>query len=366
MTATKTTMTMTNIEAFQHLSNFKSLKDLNNNIEQILLDYKTAFTKSELIGLKHLLQFCAKVKGVATARICKLISATFKDGKVGISRRTFERMLKKAEELGILTIKNGERWNGSQTSNIYVFNRYETVKKHAEIQSNQASEVVEIVPESNTTGVPEQEKLTHLNTNNLLTQSGFRSSNPKHETPIYRESVENEASQLIKTAESIEQAEIYLTGFIDNPNQLQLFRMIHEYPFPEAIQKHSAVLSLRAGLHGTVTPKIKLKALQVLKKIALNMADGVVIDSVIDVFTYEMFNIGATPVMKATPEAPEASPAVKKVPFYNWLVERCTKNSTKTKPAAKKVATPAVEKVSADKADIEAMRNQLLIELGQA
>ena len=159
---TATTLKMKDVTAFKHLSNFTTIKDFNNNMEQILLDHKKSFTKSELIGLKQLLRFCAKVKGVATARICKIVSATFADGKMGISRKTFERMLAKAIKLGIITVKNGERENGSQTSNIYVFNRYETVKKHAEQRSQQPLEDNGIVSESATIDAPKPRKLTHL------------------------------------------------------------------------------------------------------------------------------------------------------------------------------------------------------------
>src|SRR5437868_12745838 len=41
----------------------------------------------------------------------------------GIFRSTFKRMIIKAKEFGILTIYEMERKNGSQTANLYIFNR---------------------------------------------------------------------------------------------------------------------------------------------------------------------------------------------------------------------------------------------------
>ena len=74
----------------------------------------------------------------------------------------------------LLSIK-GERRNGSQTSNIYVFNRYETVKKHAEQRSQQPSEDDGIVSESATIDVPKPRKLTYLKAINLLKLSSIKS-----------------------------------------------------------------------------------------------------------------------------------------------------------------------------------------------
>jgi hypothetical protein len=42
----------------------------------------------------------------------------------GIPRSTFKRMIIKAKDLGILTIYESERKNGSQSSNLYSFNRF--------------------------------------------------------------------------------------------------------------------------------------------------------------------------------------------------------------------------------------------------
>ncbi|MCM2982293.1 hypothetical protein M3599_15310 [Niallia circulans] len=121
-------MRMSSIENFNHLSQFKDIKDFNNNVEQWMIDLKAKFTKSELIALKRLIRFSAKVVGVCNARIGTLTAATFEDGN-GISRSTFKRMVMKAKEMRILTVHETVRTNGSQSSNIYVFNRFELPKE---------------------------------------------------------------------------------------------------------------------------------------------------------------------------------------------------------------------------------------------
>lgn len=115
------------IDTFAHYSNFSSLKEFNCHFEQWLLLHKEDFTKSELIGLKRLVRFCAKVPGVSNAKIGTVLKAINEDlGENGISRSTFKRMTQKAMKIGIISIHETERKNGSQTSNLYVFNRFQT------------------------------------------------------------------------------------------------------------------------------------------------------------------------------------------------------------------------------------------------
>lgn len=116
-------MLIGNIKQFKHLSQFTTLKDFNNNIEMWLAEYKNQFTKSELIALKRLIRFSAKVYGVSTASINTILNATQKDG-IGISESTFHRMKRKAVKIGILSIHYTTRKNGSQSSNVWVFNRF--------------------------------------------------------------------------------------------------------------------------------------------------------------------------------------------------------------------------------------------------
>jgi hypothetical protein len=128
------------IEGFEHFSQFTNLKEFNTHMEMWLLEHKQEFTKGELVGLKRLVRFAAKIPGVCNAKIgtiLKAINAEYHEN--GISRSTFKRMTQKAQEIGILTMHETERKNGSQSSNLYVFNRF---------PSNEP---------------PVQEKLNHLN-----------------------------------------------------------------------------------------------------------------------------------------------------------------------------------------------------------
>ncbi|WML39580.1 hypothetical protein RCG19_20775 [Neobacillus sp. OS1-2] len=114
-----------NIEGFEQFSQFESLKEFNHHIEMWLAEHKADFSKGELVGLKRLVRFAAKIPGVCNAKIgtvLKAIHDEYHDN--GISRSTFKRMIGKAKAVGIFTVYETERGNGSQSSNLYVFNRF--------------------------------------------------------------------------------------------------------------------------------------------------------------------------------------------------------------------------------------------------
>lgn len=189
-------------------------------------------------------------------------------------------------------------------------------------------DVVEPITEQTTEQSTEQETainpVTPSPNADILEGQSLKSFKPlitEHEKSVIQHTVENEATKVINKAESIDEAEMYLTAYIDNPIQLQLFRNIHDFPFPEEIQRHATALVLRTGLNGYVTNRIAIKAIQVLNKIAVNLLNRVEMKSVVAVFSYEMFNVGSNPYKKEIPEA-VTIPAVKKVPFYNWVEER--------------------------------------------
>jgi hypothetical protein len=117
-------MQIGNIESFKYLSQFTDTRDFNNNIEQWMLDIKASFTKAELVALKRLIRFSAKVAGICTAKIGTIVSATHKENGIGISRSTFKRMTIKAKNLGLFTTIETTRKNGSKSSNVYIFNRF--------------------------------------------------------------------------------------------------------------------------------------------------------------------------------------------------------------------------------------------------
>ncbi|MED4354465.1 hypothetical protein P9265_19500 [Schinkia azotoformans] len=138
-----------NIENFKEYSQFTSLKDFNNHMEQWFVDLKPKFSKGETIAIKHVIRFSAKVYGVSNAKIGTILKAIHeKLGENAISRSTFKRAIAKAKQYGLLSVHETERKNGSKSSNLYVFNCYS----------------VQEVSVSATNEPSKEEKLNHANT----------------------------------------------------------------------------------------------------------------------------------------------------------------------------------------------------------
>lgn len=122
----KLTYFISRTESYSHLSQFESVRDFNNNIEQFLADHKTDFTQSELIAFKRLVRLSCKVPGIATASKRYILQAIndMANG-FGISESTFHRMKRKAIKLGALSVETTRRQNGSQSANVWHFNRWD-------------------------------------------------------------------------------------------------------------------------------------------------------------------------------------------------------------------------------------------------
>lgn len=148
------------IDNYKDYSNFTSIKDFNNNIEMFLAENKDSFTKGEYIAFKFLTKYCCKVIGVANGKIGTLLSSMYKKfGEMAVSRSTFIRMVKKAAELGILTVHETFRAKGGQGHNLYQFNRYDVPKDRKLTHRNN--------PEIPTDSKPEEPK-SNNETNNLF------------------------------------------------------------------------------------------------------------------------------------------------------------------------------------------------------
>lgn len=118
------------IENFKDFSKFSSIKEFNTTIEMFLADHKEDFTKGELVAFKRLVRFSAKYAGVANAKIGTLVKViNEKLNGFGVSRSTFERMLRKAKELGILSIENTAKSKGGKGHNVYIFNTIDVLKE---------------------------------------------------------------------------------------------------------------------------------------------------------------------------------------------------------------------------------------------
>ena len=69
--------------------------------------------------------FSAKIPGVCNESIGSILKAIHEEYyHHGISRASFKRMIKKTSRLGIVTVYETQRENGSQSANLYVFNRF--------------------------------------------------------------------------------------------------------------------------------------------------------------------------------------------------------------------------------------------------
>jgi hypothetical protein len=141
------TIQMQDIKKFKDLSQFDSIKDFNNNIEMFLAVHKKEFTDGEMIAFKRLVRLAASVKGVATASIRYILKKIEeKSNGYGISEATFHRMKRKAIKLGILTVEATGRKNGSQSSNLWIFNRFVSENNTIDTPGTE-SEQVEQAPE---------------------------------------------------------------------------------------------------------------------------------------------------------------------------------------------------------------------------
>jgi hypothetical protein len=150
-----------NVEQFKQYSQFSTLKEFNNHIEMWLAEHKRHFCKGELVGLKRLIRYSAKIPGVCNAKIGTILKSIHEEfhGN-GISRSTFKRMVLKAKAIGIITVYETERKNGSQTSNLYVFNRF---------PSNEP---------------PSEEKMDHQNKTNNLSKTTKQDINKRSEETL--------------------------------------------------------------------------------------------------------------------------------------------------------------------------------------
>lgn len=106
---------------------FKSLKEFNTNIEMFLAIHKKDFTKTEFIAFQRLRKFGACVFGVATISIRALLKEVQKkDVAEGISESTFHRMKRKAIQKGILKVVEQQGVSRRQSTNIWVFQRFQS------------------------------------------------------------------------------------------------------------------------------------------------------------------------------------------------------------------------------------------------
>jgi hypothetical protein len=156
-----------NIDQFEQMSQFSSLTEFNHHMEMWLVEHKHEFSKGERVGLKRLVRFAAKIPGVCNAKIGTMLKVIHEEYQGnGISRSTFKRMIQKAMSLGIITVHETIRKNGSQSSNLYIFNRFpinEPPKKEILNHHNKTINLSETKENKNITTRKETESIESSN-----------------------------------------------------------------------------------------------------------------------------------------------------------------------------------------------------------
>lgn len=150
-------MTYAERKGYNKLAKFSSSNEFNSHFEQAMILHKSKFTRSEYIALNKLRKFANEYVGVAWCKIQTAVSGTHQNGLFGVSRSSFERMLRKAKKLNLITVIHEKRKNKWQTHNVFVFNRVDELHVEA----------VGIVSKTNTIDVPEGVKIDGARTNNL-------------------------------------------------------------------------------------------------------------------------------------------------------------------------------------------------------
>ncbi|WP_368504168.1 hypothetical protein AB3N04_19250 [Alkalihalophilus sp. As8PL] len=125
------------IEQYKHLCQFDSVTSFNQAIDHHLSLHKERFTKAERVALDRLIRYSVKHHGICNARVSKLVQATHQKER-GISRASFDRMLKKAKELKILTIHHTIRAKGGFSHCVYVFEAFDKPSEEKLINRPQA------------------------------------------------------------------------------------------------------------------------------------------------------------------------------------------------------------------------------------
>ncbi|WP_427110860.1 hypothetical protein [Lysinibacillus xylanilyticus] len=300
-----TTNTYAEERGYDMLSKFDSLRDFNNQFEQAVLSIKSVFTKSEYIALNKLRKFAGSaIAGVAWCKAQKAVAATHMDALIGVSRSTFNRMLRKAASHNLLTIIRQERNNKYQTHNVYVFNR--------------ADEVIKIVSKSDTIDVADSVKIDNTIALNLSDLPLEKQVKDIIKTPVSDSENESEVQKDIEQPLAIEEQRQYVEKYATNEYQISTFRLIEAMPMASAIKAQAHVIALRVGSDATITDFIRAKT--VLLNMSVAAVEGAQFDNVVGAFTASYNNAKTRPNNK--PKPAEKASGTKAVPFYNWLKER--------------------------------------------
>lgn len=180
-------MTVIYITDFKQHSNFKSLKEYNNNNNKFLAEHKKDLTPTEYIAFKRFIKMACNTKkgvyGVNFASINRIVEyvSKFDLKETGISRSTVKRMLSKLVKFGLIERKKRTGKNGRQTSNLYIFKKFGVRAEPVEAVSN--SDTIEpprTEGEQSQSASNQQKDFRHLNHLNTDINSINTNINYKH------------------------------------------------------------------------------------------------------------------------------------------------------------------------------------------
>lgn len=293
------TVTYATERNYDLLSKFTDINDFNNNFEQAMIDVKSEFTKSEYIALNKLRKFAANVVGVAWCKIQKAVASTHTSEVIGVSRSTFDRMLRKARKLNLITVINTQKANNYQAHNIYVFNRVDELTLPSEI-----------VSDSHTIDVADDVKIDAALSSILSDLPLHKQVKDNKETPI--SDSENKTLNL-------EDQRKYIEKYATNEYQIATFKLIESMPMSSEIKAKAHVIALRVGSDATIVDFVQAKL--VLINMSVAAAEGTSFDNVVGAFTSAYNNALNRPKLPDKPAIVEPK-TERKIPFYNWLKER--------------------------------------------
>ena len=290
------------IEDFKEYSQFKTLDKFNNNIELFLSDHKQDFTKGELIAFKRLVRFSAKFCGVANAKIGTLLKAiNEKAGGYGVSRSSFERMLRKAKDLGILTIKNTVKGKGGKGHNVYVFNAIDVLKKEKLTYCEKVSKPCDTKDEQ-----PKNEG----ETNSLLETNNIKRLNKRTDVILDHTYVSDSVPKEFKNLVSC---------FFDDAKLIEEYwKMVRidTYRIRGTVLDEDTIL--HTAIHSFKQMASKLKKGKVRNPIAY--FKGVVKKQISEAVSLSIFEYETEDPTENEPSPYEFNDRTySKVPFYNWL-----------------------------------------------
>ena len=138
------------VKDFERLTNFNTLDEFNESFYIAMKQHGDAFSKGELIALKTLKNWGAKIVGVVYAKIGTIISELIKQkGEMSVpSRSTFERAIRKAKKLGIIKtietkqgIKKERRRRNLRGNNVYIFELFSDSEQLTERKDEKLTEL---------------------------------------------------------------------------------------------------------------------------------------------------------------------------------------------------------------------------------